>query len=38
MYKTVEYSEIDKYTDEEGYILIDVRSPGEFKNAKYPAR
>lgn len=36
MIKTIEYSQIDeKYTNDK-YVLVDVRSPGEFKTATIP--
>jgi tRNA 2-selenouridine synthase len=36
MYRIIEYSEIDKSLDRDGYLIIDVRSPGEFENATIP--
>ncbi|MBC2582109.1 tRNA 2-selenouridine(34) synthase MnmH [Clostridium sp. DJ247] len=36
MIKTIEYSEIDENNLKDKYVLIDVRSPGEFSEATIP--
>lgn len=36
MFKTIKYEEIDKNTIEDEYILIDIRSPGEYKSETIP--
>lgn len=36
MIKTIEYSQIDENNIHDKYVLIDVRSPGEFKTATIP--
>lgn len=36
MYRIRKYSEIEKYSSEESVIFVDVRSPGEYKEARIP--
>lgn len=36
MIRSIEYSEIREKLDKDSYVLIDVRSPGEYKNATIP--